>query len=273
MAINKMFKEMFNEQKRKKELEHQKEVLKKALEEQGSMINEYDRAMELLKMKEYKKAIPILTKCADNNNTGAQYELGRLLKDGIGIEVDKVKAKKYLISSYKNGYKKAGALLREMNHKDNEVCKKIVDIEYEKINSNLGYTIDMPKNWIKLESKNKECFDTIAIDKVDGDVLFNIKMQVFLIEIPNNMSYSVNLDRIANNMGCIESVSFNNGHCEGKLICGEGLDGTCNYIFISKGSKGVYDLRVIVDKYLDPVYEEVIDHIIYSFDIEDKIDE
>lgn len=272
MAINQIFREMFNEQKRKRELEHQKEILQKALEEQGSMINDYDRAMELLKMEKYEEAIPILTKCANNNNTGAQYELGRLLKDGIGTEVNEEDAKKYLMSSYKNGYKKAGALLREMRHRGSESYKKIVYTEYEKINSELGYTIDMPKNWIKLESKNKECFDTIAIDKVDGDVIFNIKMQVFLIEIPNNMSYSVNLDRIANNMGCIESVSFNNGHCEGKLICGEGLDGTCNYIFISKGSKGVYDLRVIVDKYLDPTYEEVIDHIIYSFDIEDKIE-
>lgn len=98
-------------------------------------------------------------------------------------------------------------------------------------------------------------------------------MQVFLIEIPDNMSYIVDLNRVANNMGCIESVSFNNGHCDGKLICGEGLDGTCNYIFISKGTKGVYDLRVMVDKYLDQIYEDVIDHIIYSFDIIDKLEE
>ena len=97
-------------------------------------------------------------------------------------------------------------------------------------------------------------------------------MQVFfLIEIPENMSYCVDLERVANNMGCIESVNFNNGNCNGKLICGEGIDGTCEYIFVSKGRRGVYDLRVMVDKYLEPIYEDIIDHIIYSFDIIDKI--
>ena len=38
-----------------------------------------------------------------------------------------------------------------------------------------------------------------------------------------------------------------------------------------KGRRGVYDLRVMVDKYLEPIYEDIIDHIIYSFDIIDKI--
>ncbi len=42
MAINEIFREMFKEQKRKNELEHQKEILRKTLEEQGSMINDYD---------------------------------------------------------------------------------------------------------------------------------------------------------------------------------------------------------------------------------------
>ena len=273
MAINKIFREMFNEQKRKNELEQQKEIIRRALEDQGNMVNDYDRAMELLEIEAYEDAIPLLVKCAEKNNASAQYELGRLLKEGIGTEINKETSKEYLMKSYKNGYKKSGALLREMRHEENKNFDKIVDTEYETIISDLGYKIDMPKNWVKLESKNKHCFDTIAIDVVDGDVIFNIKMQVFLIEIPENMSFCVDLDRVANNMGCIESVSFNNGNCNGKLICGEGLDGTCNYLFISKGMRGVYDVRVIVDKYLDPIYEEVIDHIIYSFDILDKIPE
>ena len=273
MAINKIFREMFNEQKRKNELGQQKEIIRRALEDQGNMVNDYDRAMDLLEIEAYEDAIPLLIKCAEKNNASAQYELGRLLKEGIGTEINKEISKEYLMKSYKNGYKKSGALLREMRHEENENFDKIVDTEYETIISDLGYKIDMPKNWVKLESKNKHCFDTIAIDVVDGDVIFNIKMQVFLIEIPKNMSFCVDLDRVANNMGCIESVSFNNGNCNGKLICGEGLDGTCNYLFISKGMRGVYDVRVIVDKYLDPIYEEVIDHIIYSFDILDKIPE
>lgn len=273
MAINQVFREMFKEQKRKHELEQQKEIIRRALEDKGSLINDYDRAMELLEIEEYKKAIPLLKICADSGNTGAQYELGKILKEGLETEIDKENAKKYLMSSYKNGYKKAGALLREMRYEEKRAQEKILDTEYEIINSELGYVIDMPKNWIKLDSKNKHCFDTIAIDVLDGDVIFNIKMQVFLIEVPDNMSFCVDLDRVANNMGCIESITFNNGHCDGKLICGEGLDGTCNYLFISKGIRGVYDVRVIVDKYLDPIYEEIIDHIIYSFDIVDKITE
>ena len=27
------------------------------------------------------------------------------------------------------------------------------------------------------------------------------------------------------------------------LICGEGIDGTCEYIFVSKGRRGVYDVE------------------------------
>jgi hypothetical protein len=41
---------------------------------------------------------------------------------------------------------------------------------------------------------------------------------------------------------------------------------------MSKGKRGVYDVRVIVDKYLEPIYEEIIDHIIYSFEIVDNIE-
>ena len=87
MAINEIFREMFKEQKRKNELEHQKEILRKTLEEQGSMINDYDRAIELLEIEEYKEAIPILTRCADKNNAGAQYELGKILKEGLGLSL------------------------------------------------------------------------------------------------------------------------------------------------------------------------------------------
>lgn len=271
MAINKIFREMFKEEKRKQELEHQKEIIRKLLEEQGNTINDYDMAIELLELKEYKKAMPFLYKCAEKDNSSAQYELGKIFKEGLGIEVDIEKAKEYLLSSYKNGFKKSGALLREIRYEEKNINEDTNNIEYETIISNLGYKIDMPKNWIKLESKNNHCFDTIAIDMVDGDVIFNIKMQVFLIEIPDNMSFCVDLNRVASNMGCIESVEFNNKNCDGRLICGEGLDGTCNYLFISKGRKGIYEVKIIVDKYLDSIYEEVIDHIIYSFDIIEKI--
>ncbi|MGL5312698.1 MAG: tetratricopeptide repeat protein [Peptostreptococcaceae bacterium] len=271
MAINNIFREMFNEQKREKELEYQKEIIKKSLENNGLMLSDFEAGLDLLEEENYKEAATFLTRCADNQNSQAQYEVGRLLKEGLGVEKDRVKAKEYLLESYKHGFKKSGALLREMRYEEQEHLYKKVNTEFESKVSDLGFSIDMPKDWIELESKNKGCFDTIAVDNFNGDVIFNIKMQVFLIEIPDNMTGCVNLERVANNMGCIESVDFNNGKCDGKLICGEGIDGTCNYIFIAKGKRGVYDVRVIVDKYLEPMYEDIIDHIIYSFDIVDKM--
>lgn len=269
MAINDMFKEMFNEQKREKELEYQKEILKKVVETEDNYLNDFENGMGLLEDENYSEAFIYLKKYADKNNTQAQYEIGRMFKDGLGVEKNLKDAKKYLMKSYKNGFKKSGEILREIRHKEKGENLKIIDIDFENRKSDLGYSIDVPKNWTELKSKNKKCFDTIAIDKFDGDVIFNIKMQVFLIEIPYNMTDCVSLDRVANNMGCIESVIFNNGNCEGRLICSEGLDGTCNYIFIAKGKRGIYDLRIVVDKYLDSAYEDIIDHIVYSFNIED----
>lgn len=272
MAINDIFREMFNEQKRERELEYQKEIIKKKLEASGSMLSDFETGLDLLEEENYEEAAIFLTKCADNNNSQAQFEIGRMLKDGLGIDKDREKAKHYLLESYKHGFKKSGALLREMRYEEQEhICKKL-NTEFNNKLSELGYSIDMPSDWMELEPKNKSCFDTIAVDNFNGDVIFNIKMQVFLIEIPENMTGCVNLERVANNMGCIESVDFNNGKCDGKLICGEGIDGTCNYIFIAKGKRGVYDVRVIVDKYLEPMYEDIIDHIIYSFNIIDKIE-
>ena len=272
MTINEIFKEMFNEQKRNKELEHEKEMFKAVIENKEYSSDDFEEGMRLLEEESYSEAFCILKKFADENNAQAQYEIGKLLNEGLGVEKNREKSKKYLMESYKQGFKKSGELLRKMRYEEKGVLYKKIEIEYENKVSDLGYSIDVPNQWMKLQSKNKKCFDTIAIDGFDGDVIFNIKMQVFLIEIPYNMAYSVSLDRVANNMGCIESVEFNNGNCEGRLICGEGIDGTCDYIFISKGRRGVYDLRIMVDKYLEPEYEDIIDHIVYSFKIEDKLE-
>jgi TPR repeat protein len=118
MAINEMFREMFNNQKREKEIEYQKEIIKKALESQGNMLNDFETGMDLLEEEKYEEAILFLEKCAQNNNSQAQYELGRLLKEGLGTKQDNEKAKKYLLESYKHGFKKAGSLLREMRYKE-----------------------------------------------------------------------------------------------------------------------------------------------------------
>lgn len=267
MAINKVFREMFDEQKRQRELEHQREIIKKSLESSGHILSDFETGIDLIEEEKYSEAVVFLEPCAKANNAQAQYELGRLYKDGLGVEKDRDLAKKYLMASYKQGFKKSGLLLREMRYEEKGKLEKDVNTTFERKISDLGYSIDMPSNWVELESKNKKCFDTIAVDSLNGEVIFNIKMQVFLIEIPDNMSGCVSLDRVANNMGCIESVDFNNGNCSGKLICGEGLDGTCSYIFIVKGKRGVYDVRVMVDKYLEPIYEDIVDHIIYSFKI------
>lgn len=272
MAINKIFKEMFDIQKREKELEFQKEIIKKSLEN-NSMLSDFEKGMDCLEDKNYKDAFIYLEKCSNQGNSQAQYEISKLLKDGLGVEKNKDKAKKYLMESYKNGFKKSGLLLREIRHEEHKYLNKKMETEFINKKSQLGFSIDIPKGWLELEPKNKNCFDAVAIDCFDGDVIFNIKMQVFLIEVPCHMAKCVSLDSIANNMGCIESVDFNNGNCDGKLICGEGIDGTYNYIFIAKGDKGVYDVRVIVDKYLEPLYEDIIDHIIYSFDIDEKIED
>lgn len=272
MAINNIFRKIFNEQKIEKEFEYQKETIKKNLENDESKLSDFETGLDLLEEEDYKDTVNFLTRCADNQNSQAQYEVGRMLKEGIGVDRNREKAKEYLLESYKHGFKKSGALLREMRYEDQEHLYKKVNTEFENKVSDLGFSIDIPKDWIELESKNKGCFAIIAVDNFNGDVIFNIKMQVFLIDIPNNMTGCVNLERVVNNMGCIESVDFNNGKCNGKLICGEGIDGTCNYIFRAKGKRGVYDVRVIVDKYLEPMYEDIIDHIIYSFDITDKME-
>ncbi len=272
MAINNIFREMFKQQKREKELEYQKEIIKKALEGNGNMLSDFENGLDLLEQEEYKEAYSLLIKCADNENSHAQFEIGKMLKEGLGVNIDREKAKYYLLESYKHGFKKSGLLLREMRYEEQEKLYKKENIGFKTKTSDLGFSIDIPSNWVELESKNKSCFDAIAIDTFDNDVIFNIKMQVFLIELPDNMSGCINLDRVANNMGCIESIDFYNGKCEGKLICGEGIDGTCNYIFIAKGQRGIYDVRVIVDRYLESMYEDIIDHIIYSFNINDNIE-
>ena len=57
MAINGIFKDMFNEQKREKELKFQKEIIRKTLEDQGYNINDFDTGLELLDNEDYENAI------------------------------------------------------------------------------------------------------------------------------------------------------------------------------------------------------------------------
>ena len=105
MAINEIFREMFNEQKRAKELKFQQEIIRKTLKNQGHSTSDFDRGLEFLEDEDYENAIIYLTRCANNDNSQAQYELGRLFKEGLGIDKDIAKAKEYLMKAYKNGFK------------------------------------------------------------------------------------------------------------------------------------------------------------------------
>ena len=52
MAINEIFREMFSEQKRERELKFQQEIIRKTLEDQGYNINDFDTAGEMTKWME-----------------------------------------------------------------------------------------------------------------------------------------------------------------------------------------------------------------------------
>lgn len=117
MAINEIFREMFSEQKRQRELKFQQEIIRKTLEDQGYNIDDFDTGLELVDNEDYENAIIYLTRCANNDNSQAQYELGRLFKEGLGTEKNIVKAKEYLMKAYKNGFKRAGLLLRNLDMK------------------------------------------------------------------------------------------------------------------------------------------------------------
>ena len=146
MTINEIFREMFNEHKREKELKFQQEIIRKTLENQANSISDFDMGLELLEDEDYENAIIYLTRCANNDNSQAQYELGILFKEGLGTDKDIVKAKEYLMKSYKNGFKRAGFPLRELRYEENKQLNKDIDIEFENKISELGFTIDIPKN-------------------------------------------------------------------------------------------------------------------------------
>ena len=62
------------------------------------------------------------------------------------------------MKAYKNGFKRAGLPLRELRYKENKNLNKEINMEFENKISDLGFTIDIPKDWIKLDPKNKNCF-------------------------------------------------------------------------------------------------------------------
>ena len=57
MAINEIFREMFSEQKRQRELKFQQEIIRKTLEDQGYNIDDFDTGLELVDNEDYENAI------------------------------------------------------------------------------------------------------------------------------------------------------------------------------------------------------------------------
>ena len=53
MAINEIFREMFSEQKRQRELKFQQEIIRKTLEDQGYNIDDFDTGLELVDNEDY----------------------------------------------------------------------------------------------------------------------------------------------------------------------------------------------------------------------------
>ena len=72
--------------KDKENLNFQQEIIRKTLEDQGYNIDDFDTGLELVDNEDYENAIIYLTRCANNDNSQAQYELGRLFKEGLGTE-------------------------------------------------------------------------------------------------------------------------------------------------------------------------------------------
>lgn len=46
-------------------------------------------------------------------------------------------------------------LLRELRYEENKNLSKDVDMDFENKISDLGFVIDIPKNWVKLDPKIK----------------------------------------------------------------------------------------------------------------------
>ncbi|MGL5751527.1 MAG: hypothetical protein ACRCXT_13425, partial [Paraclostridium sp.] len=133
--------------------------------------------------------------------------------------------------------------------------------------SNLGYEVEIPRNWMRMSSIDDKCFDTITRDKFN-DYIYNAKTQGFLIEIPEGCIDLISIDSVISHMGNLSDIKdYKNSFCEGKLIKTEGIDGTINYTLITTGKKGIYQFNILIDQFLEKEYEEVKNHILNSFKV------
>lgn len=171
-------------------------------------------------------------------------------------------AKKYFLKAYEEGFKKSLYYLRKIRKEEHE-CKKLVkNLTYDKIKSKLGYLVEIPTHFIKLNTIDDKCFDTITMEKYEDFDFYNIKTHGFLIEIPDGCIDLVSVDSVIKNMANIDEIR---NYKNGKIVVSKSIQGTINYTLITSGNKGIYEFKIDVDEFLVDEYRDVIDSIFDSF--------
>ncbi|WGX74537.1 hypothetical protein QJS64_09965 [Paraclostridium bifermentans] len=175
-------------------------------------------------------------------------------------------AKKYFLKAYEEGFKKSLYYLRKIRKEEHE-CKKLVkNLTYDKIKSKLGYVVEIPTHFTKLNTIDDKCFDTITMEKDEDFDFYNIKTHGFLIEIPDGCIDLVSVDSVIKNMSNIDEVrNYKNEKISGKIIVSKSIQGTINYTLITSVNKGIYEFKIDVDEFLVDEYRDVIDSIFDSF--------
>ncbi len=81
--------------------------------------NEFNDGMDAFKRKEYKVAFDQWKPLAEQGHDDAQYKLGKMYREGLGVDQDYVKAYKwyYIVAKkgYGGGYKYMKMIRREIN--------------------------------------------------------------------------------------------------------------------------------------------------------------
>lgn len=73
--------------------------------EKGHIEAQYTIGLIALEARDYKKAYLWLRKAADQNLGEAQYKLGTMYQDGLGLEKDSKEAEKWFLKAEENGFK------------------------------------------------------------------------------------------------------------------------------------------------------------------------
>lgn len=179
---------------------------------------------------------------------------------------ESTEAKEYFLKSYEEGFKKSLYYLRKIRKEEQECEKVVKNLTYDKIKSKLGYGVEIPTHFEKLNTIDDKCFDTITIEKDEDFGFYNIKTHGFLIEIPDGCIDLVSIDSVIKNMSNIDEVrNYKNEKISGKIIVSKSIQGTINYTLITSGNKGIYEFKIDVDEFLVDEYRGVIDYIFDSF--------